>query len=725
MAKLKFLYKRKDILPYIEIVQAEADKEKKALGFLAAKAYENAAHSEKIIVAVSGENNEYAGHVFYGGVFPNARIFQTLVKKEFRKMGLAASMIGHLVSHLEKQSFSAISAKVATDLVVANAVYESLGFHTITTIKGGATTGRILNLRCRELNSPSLFRWGNTPTISTHLALPIRSSVHTPQYMIDLNVVFDSAKKRARGKAANTLFKAGFQNIVRIAISEELINELERTAYDKKDDPILEMVRNFWTLAVPSKQKQTVILKALAPIVFPERNRNNKLTVQDKSDLIHLATAIENKVAGFITSEKKILAAGDELRSKYQLDVISLFELKDLVDDVPIPVSRSKRPFIASGLRTEVISPLEALKSVKMAEQQLKIISSTLPTQKELLNEKLKAIIIFDESNKSVAFSWWTVCIGPIPNNRAYMCIDENSEQTENLIDHICDHIVRDTSQRDPSLVRLILGNATPETQSCVETNGFRPTGQTDPAGLIFQKICVGDALHKDNWQKLRLKISQLTNGLQLPLSMPLITNENRLIELSGAGGEEFSVDLDDFEVLLSPTLLHSPDISGVIVPIMKSYADDIFGIKTDQYSLLDAPEAVLKRERVYFCTPNASKVLEPGKLVFFYESGRQKGGRKSIIAAARITQTNVVTIDNMEENLLKRGVIDRKMLSKISQSGEKTVMFFNNILPFKTLIPFARLNELGCDNGSKFVTAKSISAKQSQELLEQGLSNA
>jgi len=725
VAKLKFFHKRKDILPFVETVRQEADKEKKALGFLSAKAYESAAHSEKIIIAVSGDNNEYMGHIFYGGVFPNARIFQTLVKKEFRKQGLAASMIEQLASHLEKQSFSSISAKVATDLTVANKVYESLGFHTIRIIKGGVTTGRMLNLRCRELNSPSLFRWGNTPTILTHLALPNRSSIHTPQYMIDLNVVFDSAKKRARAKAANTLFKAGFQNIVRIAISEELINELERTAYDKKDDPILEMVRNFWTLALPSNQKQSVILKELAPLVFPEREKTNKLTVQDKSDLIHLATAIENKVAGFITSEKKILAAGDELRTKYQLDVISLFELKDLVDDVPVPVSRSKRPFIASGLRTEIISPLDALATVNKAERQLKITNSTLPSQNELSNEKLKAIIIFDKSDKQIALAWWTISIGPIPNNRAYICIDEKSEQIENLIDHICDHIVRDTSQRDPSLVRLILGNATAATQTCIEINGFKPTGQTDPAGAVYQKVCIGDALHKDNWQKIRLKISQLTNGLQLPINIPVITDENRLIELSGSNSKEFCVDLNDFEALLSPTLLHSPEVSGVIVPIMKSYADDLFGIKNIQFSLLDAPEAVLKRERVYFCTPSASKLLQPGKLVFFYESGSQKGGRKSLIAAARITQTNVVTVDDMEENLLKRGVIDHNMLAKISQSGKKTVMFFNNILPFKTLIPFARLNELGCDDGSKFVTAKPISAKQSQELLKQGLSNA
>lgn len=724
MTEFIFLHKRKDILPYVDTLRNEADTEKKALGFLSATAYESAAHNEKILVATLEDSGEYAGHIFYGGVFPYARIFQTLVKKKFRNHGLATSMIEKLVDQLEKHSFSAISAKVATDLRIANKVYDSLGFKIVRTVKGGSTTGRVLNLRCRELNTPSLFKWSDSPVVMDHLALPIRSPNHSPQYLIDLNVIFDSVKKRAKAQAANILFRAGFQNIVRIAISEELINELERTSYDPNDDPVLQMVRNFWRLAIPSAQKLNEITADLSPVVFPDKHKNNKITVQDKSDLIHLATAIENRVSGFITSEKKILAASDYLRVKYRLDVISLYELKGLVEDVPMPQSRNKRPFISSGLRTELLPSFSLTDSVKSAMRRLAIPECAIPTEVEISNDRIKAILIFDEYNKVIAFAWWTMLIGPTPKNRAYLSIDVKAKQTENLMDHICDHIVRDASYKDPSLVRLIIGNSTPDVQAAAENSGFKPTEQTDPAGNIYQKICVGDALHKDNWQKIRLKISQLTNGLTLPSKMPVMSERQNLIKFYGTNKENFSVTLNNFETLLSPTLLHSPEINGVIVPIMKSYADDLFNIQSEQLSLLDAPEAVLKRERVYFCTPAANKVLQPGRLVFFYESGSQKGGRSALIAAARITQTNIVLVDDMEKNLLERGVIDQKMLAKISESGKRTVMFFNNILPFRHLIPFARLVELGCDDGSSFVTAKAISAAQSQKLLFQGLND-
>ena len=48
MPQFKFLYKRQDILKYVDTIQEEADKEKKALGFLAQQAYQSAAYSEKI-----------------------------------------------------------------------------------------------------------------------------------------------------------------------------------------------------------------------------------------------------------------------------------------------------------------------------------------------------------------------------------------------------------------------------------------------------------------------------------------------------------------------------------------------------------------------------------------------------------------------------------------------------------------------------------------------------
>ena len=724
MQQFNFLHKREDILDYVTTVQEEADKEKKALGFLSPKAYQSAAYSEKIIVAVTNNESEYAGHIFYGGVFPNARIFQTLVKEKFRKNSLASTLINKLITHLEDQSFSSISAKVATDLTTANKLYDSQGFKIIKTIIGGKTTKRRLHIRGRELDTPSLFSWVATPIISDNLSLPLRSSTHSPQYLIDLNVIFDAIRKRANTEAANVLFKASFQNLIRIAVSEELITELERTSKDKDNDPVLKLAQNFWRLAKPTVKKIKEISEILAPVVFPERHRDNLITTQDKSDLAHLATAIENGVAGFVTSEKKILAASDYLRAEYQIDVISLYELQELVDDVPEQTYAHVDQYTTNELQTHITSSFDHSPEIKSAIKNLDIPIHALPNRDTIRSNKIRSIIISTHGGQEIAFAWWTAFSGPTPLNNAYLRINEKTPQVENLIDCICERISRECSARDVSLVKLISDFSLPTTKLALENNGFKPTDAIEPAGRIHQKICIGDVLHSENWQKIRLKISHLTDGLLLPKEMPTITSAKRLIDITGNNGKKFAIDFNDFELLLSPTLIVSSEITGIIVPIVKSYADDLFGLQSPQLSFLESPEAVLKKERVYFCTPAAQKAFKPERIIFFYESGSQKNGKSAIIAAGRITETNIVLVDDMEEILLQRGVIDRHMLTKASQSGKKTVVFFNNILLFKKPVSFSRLNELGCDDGSKFVTAKQISATQAQQILIEGLAN-
>jgi GNAT superfamily N-acetyltransferase len=721
----KFLHKREDILPYTTRMWQEGDQEKKSLGFWPPAAYTTAAHSEKIIIAVSKDTNEYAGHIFYGGVFPHARVFQVLVNKKFRKNGLASDLIERLISSLEKHSFSSISAKVATDLLGANHLYDRNGFKIIKTIDGGKTTGRKLHLRGRELNTPSLFSWVPHPEVSNHLSLPLHSPTKSPQYLIDLNVIFDAVRKRSNTEAAGTLFKAGFQNLIRIAASEELISELERNSKDKNNDPVLELAKNFWRLAKPSPQKIKEYSDILAPIIFPDRYRDNILTVQDKSDLVHLATAIENGVAGFITSEKNILAANDYLRAEYQIDVISLFDLQELVED-----DHEQQPSLADqkttiDLHTNLINSFENSQEASDAIKALNIPQESLPNSELSRSKDLRSLVISTRDGQPIAFAWWSALNGPTPINTAYICIDETADNVETSIDYICDRISRECSKRDVSLVKLKSNINSSLANTTLERNGFKPTGSGENSEETYQKICIGTISNSTNWQKIRFKISHLTDGLKLPKDIPEVSKNNRMIDVTGANGKKFSVDYNDFEQLLSPTLLISPNIGGAIVPIVKSYASDLFGIETEQPSFLDSPEAVLKKERVYFCSPAAKNVLDPEKIIFFYESGSEKGGKSAIIAVGRITQTNVVLVDDMEKNLLERGVIDQKMLAKASQSGKRTVVFFNNILLLKEAVPFERLDQLGCNDGSKFVTAKSITPLQSQQILLEGFPNA
>lgn len=84
-----------EVEAYVETVRASADSERQALGFLHAPAYREAAHQEKLWVAVvkTDGGEEYAGHLIFGGVFPRMRIFQIFVKEAWRHHRIGSNLL--------------------------------------------------------------------------------------------------------------------------------------------------------------------------------------------------------------------------------------------------------------------------------------------------------------------------------------------------------------------------------------------------------------------------------------------------------------------------------------------------------------------------------------------------------------------------------------------------------------------------------------------------------
>ncbi len=710
-----FLNKREDVLPFVKAIQKAADEERNALGFLVPDAYKSGAYQQKIIVALTaGENSQYVGHIFFGGVYPHARVFQTVVDKKHRQSGLASLLMNEFISLLERRYYSTVSAKVAQDLDIANHFYEKHDFKKVRVIKGGKSKGRLINIRAKLLNTPSLFNWERQPQIITDLSLQAQSYNISPQYLIDLNVIFDVVHKRAREEEAGILMKASFQNLIRVSVSEELISELERNTKGRDSDPILEMAKNFWRLANPPENKVKEILEDIGPVIFPNRYNRGKLSTQDRSDIIHLATAIHHHVTGFVTSENAILAAGPYLRLNYKIDVLSLYDVQQLVEDIPDAPSDD---FSALKLSLTTLDGSQC----KEILQKEKLPNEANPPLEAVRQKQVRAMLAVNENDEIIAFAWWTILTGPTPQNRAYLFVKTGGPHDALIFDSICGKISRQCSAVHTSTVEMVLKATIPDQTKHLERNGFIPSGTSFPHGELFKKVCVGDALHKHNWSRKKLTISKITNGTMLDGDEPVFSNGN-MLGITNSQGDAQEISLTDLERLLYPTLIVSSDTQAVISPIKKSYADDLFGIRKKQFSFLDNPEAVLRRQRVYFCKPAAKTCFKKGHVIFFYESG-SNGGRSAIIAAGRVIECNVAFVNEMDDSLLRLGVIDRNMLSKGSISGKKTVVFFENIMLFKRPVGHKQLIELGCDNGSNFISSQNITSEQAINVLMTGMS--
>ena len=181
--------------------------------------------------------------------------------------------------------------------------------------------------------------------------------------------------------------------------------------------------------------------------------------------------------------------------------------------------------------------------------------------------------------------------------------------------------------------------------------------------------------------------------------------------------GRERSLELASLEKYLSPTLLLCPNRPGVIAPIQRVFADDLFGTSR-QLSLLPSKEAVMSSERVYFSSARNRVVLQEGRILIFYESGKDNG-RSAAIAAARVLATEVVEKRSVSSTLLRKGVLEESQISELSSTDQIAVTRFDNVLVFSDPVPLAMLRELECVDGANLVTARTLSANRVTALLE------
>jgi hypothetical protein len=186
-----------------------------------------------------------------------------------------------------------------------------------------------------------------------------------------------------------------------------------------------------------------------------------------------------------------------------------------------------------------------------------------------------------------------------------------------------------------------------------------------------------------------------------------------------GPDGKKVTVRVAALEDALAPTILAWPGREGVIVPIARNYADDLLGT-SDQYVLFGRPEAAFVARRTYFNSPRTAGVMRPGLPILFYESMRS-GGRRAVVAAARIVDATVMPKGQVPDDLLRRAVVED--LEPLSASDDVLATSFDNLLRFPNPVSLDKLRQIGAVGTVNFQTTTAISAVALASILEMGWS--
>lgn len=699
----------KTVEPFVDAARSHADSEKVALGFTPASAYREASLSGKLFVAVTdapGLGPTYAGHLLFGGTFPYVRIFQVYVAPKYRRKKVGALLLQTLVKRSEDLGYLSISARVAGDLVAANAFWEREGFRLLRFKKGGSSRARTIGVLTRELDTPKLFPG---PQVASLSLPPMRIPPAGPRrsYVIDLNVFLDLVKVRTQAEDVRRLLAASWTRLVDVFVAEELVEELRR-ARAIEPDPILEFASSLPRLPKVSRSVLEENMKLLAHHIFPEKTAQNSLSTHDDSDLAYLATSIHHGVNGFITGEKAILKRAEDLRRAFGLDVVGTTEFTRFV----APTEHVPEREIRASSSNDELAISEMTESDRQAAFAfLQAIDVCAPVCAAALSPGVSGTlrrriqVTVAASGEYVGFASWDAPIRLNNRINVYVFVDEDHPDAVAVATHLYTEIMHDVAARGPKLLTL----STPEGHQCARTVGASigfGAVAIEADNRILHKVSVGGVVTASNWSALGARLKEW-GQFSLEGDCPIFKGVETKLRIRDATGEARDIAVIEAERLFGPALFLLPMRHGMLVPIRREFAEQLFS-GTPQLSLLPKESATLFSERVYFRAPNHASSFSTGVPIVFYES-LGSNGRGCAFTLATVQSNRVVWAETLSARLLMKGVLKREYIMKISKDGLVSQLHFESIIPFRQPVRLDRLRAMGAIDGANAVAPRRL----------------
>lgn len=122
--------------------------------------------------------------------------------------------------------------------------------------------------------------------------------------------------------------------------------------------------------------------------------------------------------------------------------------------------------------------------------------------------------------------------------------------------------------------------------------------------------------------------------------------------------------------------------------------------------------------EKAYFRKPSRVSYFKRGGLIAFYVSGEKSS--KEIVGTARITYTNVSTLDDVTLKIHRQGVLSKEELCDMLDATGKLHFFtFDNFKELPKRIPFKEARKKELISAANLTTVERISFLKLQTLIE------
>lgn len=606
--RFSILVTRRQVEPFVEQIILAADQDKDALGFFASGVFREFASSEQLFVAVEEceGQKKYAGHLMFKCSGSKAKVLQIFISPIYRKRHLAKMLLDALKASLTELGFISMYARVAEDLREANSFWKSQGFYVQGVVAGGNTRKRTILVRSHELDSPQLFATSGRSSINP-LGLATNEGSEIPMFLLDLNVLFDLGPRRPRNEDALDLFRAERLGVCRFAISSELSVELKRTATLGKSDPMQAYARIFPVFPLLSVEGSEGLSKTLASIVFPNKD-DSQLSENDKSDLGHLATAIQHRLAGLITNDESILGAAAVIKKQYDVQVVSpaTFKQSNLLD---------MDDGVFSTASTETLELLQANdadgQTIQALLLRLGLSGSAIASHWAIVSSDGHVFTRYGVWSKGQLIGYMAMpnwASGEII--KARIAIDESTSQSANAARILISCFLQRLESVGTAQVRIEFPLHQAHIREAASNVGFCAM-QSDQSTAALAKIVLGCVVTAENWQRCKQSLVS-ASGVKLPDSAPVYSHPDQHIPVHTPDGNRVYLEWDTLETLLAPSLFCLPGRDAVITPVRREFSEHLLN-HLPQRSLLPQFTAALHKEKHYLSDPKTLKFFKRG----------------------------------------------------------------------------------------------------------------
>jgi hypothetical protein len=705
----------RDVEPFIVDVQSAADNNRTALGFFPSSLYAEFARRGQLYVALVSDSlgSKYVGHLMFDCRYPRAHVLQMSIDASYRKFGVASMLLKSLCSSLTESGFISIYARVAEDLQSANAFWAKKNFYVQRSELGGKTRKRMILVRAHELASPQLFDSSGLSQFNP-LGLPgIRTTV-PPLFLIDLNVLFDFGPRRPRHSELESLYQAERMNFCRLAISSEIREELKRTAVVGKTDPMDAFVSFFPTFPLSKTVGLGELFEDLRKLIFPQKQQD-KLTPNDHSDLAHVATVVQHKLAGLVTNDEAILRASPALQNRFGIRVVSsaAFAVGELGAFEPTFVNSSAVDTLESRRIDNNDDASVRSLLVSLGVTGSSIAGGWIPVHESNSVTHRIGVWLKDSLLGYLIWPAWT----PHGPTVARIALDESSNQARDAARALLMHLLAKTGSAGPHNLLLEF----PSQQSHIREIAFGLGFSGSPSSSALVKLVDGGVWTPENWTHRQADLAKKV-GLKLPDSALKFRNLEQQIQVLTPDGNRAHISLDMLETLLAPCLFCLDSRPAVITPIQRSFSEPLLG-HSDQGSLLPDFSSSLFAQKHFVSTSRSLKHFSRGTIILFYESGK-KNGRSALVAIAKVQAAYLREASMLSTAEYERSVLTAESLESIGTEQLKTVTVFDSIFALPKQIPLTILEELGCGRPTDLITTRPITADQLQAILKRAFPN-